>query len=147
MSKDGAQYYIGIQNLMQSFMRPVRACRGLGMHLIVTSHVSEKEVKATSIAGAGSTAHMPLIPGAFREQLPGYFDVVLHAGLDRVNPYTEDGGNNPAKPRHYVKWMPDARRPSKSRVGFLSPQEKLSNEWLVLKPLIDNALAQRSKKK
>lgn len=142
-SPEGARYYTGITNLLNQFIRPLRACRGYGAHLIITSHVSEKEVSNTAIAGAASEAQVALIPGrAFREALPGMVDFSLYAGVDKQNELV-DGKNNPAKPRHYLQWMPDPKRPTKSRAGWLSDQKNLPNEWEYLKPLLDAALARR----
>lgn len=138
-SPEGAQYYVGIKNLMNELMRALMACRDLGCHLIVTSHVSEKDVASTSMAEAGGSAHVPLIPGAFREQLPGLFDLVMYAGVNKAG-RTVDGRNDPLNPRHYVQWVPDNRKPSKSRLGSLGSQLALPNEWGVIKPLAERAL-------
>lgn len=143
MGKDGAEYYVGLRNALHEFFRPVRACKGLGMHVIVTSHVDMKEVKETASAGAIGEAQVPLIPGSFREQLPGIFDLVVYAGVDRKAELV-DGKNDPKAPKHYVIWEPTLKQPfAKSRFGPLSKQKKLPNEWGIIKPLIDRAIERR----
>jgi hypothetical protein len=141
MSPEGARYYTGLQNLLHQFFRPLRACRGLGAHLLVTSHVMEKEVDKMQLAEAGSTAYMPLIPGSFRNQMPGIFDLTMFAAVNKAGKLV-DGRNDVQNPRHYVKWMPSASQPTKSRIGPLSDRDKLPNEWDHLRPLLDAALAE-----
>ncbi len=142
-STEGFSYYTGIQNLMNQLMRPLRACRDLGMHLIVAVHAADREVtSAASAEIVGKTARMPLIPGSFKEQLPGIFDLVVAAGVDREGEIV-GGANDPNHPRHYVEWMPNIKQPSKSRLGALATMGRLPNEWSVLRPLMDAALAAR----
>jgi hypothetical protein len=134
MSPEGAQYYTGIRNAMEDFMRLARACRAAGSTLLFTSHVAEKEQAATAMAGQISkTVHVPLIPGSYREVLPAAFDVVLHAG---VNPASKDL-------RHYLQWVSDPKRVTKSRVGDLGPGQ-LQNNWPVLKQAIVQAIKARA---
>jgi len=143
LSPDGARYYTGITNLLNQLIRPLRACRGYGAHLIITSHVSEKEISSTSMAEASGEAQVALIPGrAFREALPGVVDFSFYAGVNKAGKLV-DGHNDPTNPRHYLQWMSDPKRPTKSRPGPLSDQKLLSNEWQHLKPLLDAALARK----
>jgi AAA domain-containing protein len=142
-SPEGARYYVGITNLLHQLIRPLRACRGYGAHLIITSHVSEKEVSNTAMAEASGEAQVALIPGrAFREALPGIVDFSFYAGVNKMGKVV-DGHNDPTNPRHYLQWMADPKKPTKSRLGRLSDQKLLPNEWSYLKPLLDAALARR----
>jgi hypothetical protein len=135
MSPEGARFYSGIRNLMEEVMRPVRACKGYGMHVIGLTHVGEKQVSKTAMAETKSKmAQMPLIVGAFREVLPAYFDLVMHAGVDQQG-----------TPRHYMMWVSDVSRPTKSRVGSLGSTVRLPNDWRVLRQLIKEAIERRSK--
>lgn len=156
MSPEGARYYTGITNLLDQFMRPLRACRGYGAHLLVTSHVAEKEISPTAVAEvSGQEAHVPLIPGkGFREKLPGIFDLVFYAVVNKAGKLISDPNdpsnvrNDPNNPRHCLLWMPDPKKPTKSRLGPLSDKRLLPNEWHVVKALLnqkagwENATAQ-----
>ena len=134
LSPEGARFYGGIRSQMEEFMRPCRSLKGMGLHLIATSHVSEKEIKKTAVAGAsGATGHMPLIMGSFRDRVAGIFDLVFHAGVQ-----------NNAEPKFYVQWVPDPKRPTKSRLGKLSDQVMLPNDWPTLKAAAEAALARRA---
>lgn len=143
-SPEGARYYTGLSNLLHQLMRPIRACKGYGMDVIIISHVVEKEVKKTSHAEVvGGVAEVPNIPGtAFREALPGICDLVMYAGVARKGELV-NGRNNPTNPRHYLQWLPDPDRPTKSRLGPLSPDKLIPNEWAILKPLMLAAKAAR----
>jgi len=131
--KDGAEYYTGIKNAMEQVMRPVRAIRGLGTHVIILSHVSPVEKAPETATGEQtiSGSHWPLIPGAFKYALPQFADVTMHGGIDPT--VTTDGL------RHYMQWMPDPKRPTKSRLGKLGSEAKLPNDWAIIKPLMESA--------
>ena len=113
------------------------------MHMLILSHVDEKEIDEGALAGASGHVFQPLIPGkTFRKQLPGVCDLTFHGNIDDKVELV-DGHNDPEKPRYYMQWIPDPKRPTKSRMGALSEQARLSNEWDVLKPLIERALERR----
>lgn len=139
-SPDGATYYVGIANHLFNFMRPLMAARAMGAHLIVTSHITEREVSSTAMAEADRKAEVALIPGkAFREALPGKFDLVFYVDVNDKAKLV-NGKNDPENPRHFLQWMPDRLRPTKSRFGALLPEgKKLPNEWEHLKPVLDAA--------
>jgi len=142
-SPEGAHFYGGIKNIMEHFMAAVDGLRGYGMDLIATSHVMEREQKKTAMAEqVSSKAWVPAMTGSFRESVGGKFDLVMYS---QVDPTAEliNGKNNPGNPRHYVQWLSDPKKPTKSRVGALANQEKLPNEWSILKPLYDAALEAR----
>jgi len=118
----GATFYTGYAGKLHEIARAMRAIRGLGVHLIATSHVQAREIDQAKretyrAAPDGSSEQiMPLFIGSFREQLPAIFDLVLYSGID-------------SKAGHYVLWKPDMRRTSKSRLGKMAEGGMMPNDW------------------
>ena len=147
MSPEGARYYSGIRNKTEEVLRAARVCQGFGMHLLCTTHVTEKEQKlGTGLATQISkTVHVPLMAGSIRDTVTQMFDLAVYAGIDTANELV-DGRNDPARPRFYVQWVPDPKRPTKWRGGVLSATDKLPNDWRVLRDAIEASLATRSQR-
>ena len=144
--KDSPSFWTDVRLIMESFMTPMRSLKGLGVHIIGTTHVGEKEMKETALAAPGITSklmHTPLISGAFRDILPGYFDLVVHAGVNGAGKLLASGWNDPGNHRHYVLSEPDPKRLTKSRLGPLSATGRLPNEWAYIKAALDAARARR----
>lgn len=138
---EGAQYYTGIANLLHQFFAVAFKCRTLGAHLIVLSHVQEREnVPETAVAGLAGSVYLPMLPGGFKTTMPSLFDLTFYAEVALMGRLL-DGHNDPSNPRHVLKWLPDPKRPTKSRLGALNDGKPIANEWSVLRPLIDAALA------
>jgi AAA domain-containing protein len=137
MSPDGAAFYTYLRQRQEELLRIARAFRGFGVHLIALSHVTETDVKDTAVAKVtegASRMNMPAVPGAFRAALPSFFSTVLYAGVI-------PGQNN--ERIHYVQWKADPKRPTKNRFGALDTNDRIRNEWLVVKQKIEDAAARR----
>lgn len=134
-SPDGAAYW-GLQKQMQEGLaRACRVIKGMGVTWIATCHIAEKEMKETVVAspeGIAKTAMAPAIAGSFRDVLAAAFDVVLYTGVMKG-----EGG----KPVHYLQWMPDPKRPTKSRLGALAEGGKIAADWHKLQERIRAAEA------
>lgn len=137
MSPDGAAFYTYLRQKQEELLRLARAFRGFGTHLIALSHVTETDVKETTIAKLteGTTRmNMPAVPGAFRAALPSFFSTVLYAGVMTVN------GKAGQSRVHYVQWRSDPKKPTKNRFGDLSPtNDKIMNNWIDVKTAIEEA--------
>jgi hypothetical protein len=118
----GAQYYIGYRGKLQEVARACRSIKGHGLHWIATSHVQIREASDTYGPQdvAGKEQQMALFTGAFREAVPGFFDIVAYAGID-------------AKKKHYLQPTPDRFRSSKSRYVLraeaLDEKGRFGNSW------------------
>lgn len=137
MSADGASFFTAIQAYYEEFVRTCRAIKGLGPHWLASGHVSEKEAPAAASVSGTATAgkyFAPLVLGSFREKMPGFFDLVVYAGVKR------DGDAR----RHYVLWKPDPRRPTKSRFGDLADASAFPNDWRRLRELIERCEAAKT---
>lgn len=137
MSPDGAAYYTYLRQRQEELLRLARAFRGHGIHLIALCHVTESEVKETTIAKetlGKTTMNMPAVPGAFRAMLPSFFSTVLYGG---VMPGKE------GKQVHYVQWKADAKRPTKNRFGALDTNDRILNDWLTVTSKIEQAAFKR----
>ncbi len=139
-SQDGATYYTGLGSSQQQFYDLLLSLKAFGATVMVCCHAVEKEnLSETAVAGLSGAAIIPAVPGGFSGRMAGLFDLVLYAGIEKGNPLA-DGHNDPAKPRHYLKWAPDPKRPTKSKFGALNAGGKpISNEWGHLKPLLEKA--------
>jgi len=143
-SPEGAQYFLGLQSKMEEMMRMLDSLKGYGMDIIACSHVREKKVPATSMAEVqGKTAWVPAIVGGFRDLLPRAFDVTFFSGVNQEVKLVE-GRNDPKKPRYYLRWVTDGKKPTKSRVGPLASTVDIPNEWPYVSEAIDRALAARA---
>lgn len=137
MSPDGAAFYTYLRQRQEELLRLARAFRGFGVHLIALSHVTETDVKDTAVAKVtegASRMNMPAVPGAFRATLPSFFSTVLYAGVIA-------GAEN--KRIHYVQWKADPKRPTKNRFGDLDTNDRIRNDWLIVKAKIEEAAAKR----
>lgn len=131
---DGAPFYGTLLQKNEEIMRITRAIHGLGVHLVVTSHVNEREnVSEAAVSVAGPRMIVPAIGGGYRDIFPGTFDAVFHTGVQVVN----------GKSQHFLRWQPDTKRPTKSRLGALGPAALLPNDWSVVRKLMDAAVEQR----
>ena len=133
-SPDGAAYWGSLKSNCEEVARACRVIKGMGVTWIATCHIAEKETKETSIvnpeaAGSKPTGMVPAIPGGFRDSLAAVFDVVLHTGVAKVE----------GKPKHYLQWMPDAKRPTKSKIGALGEHGKIPASWAILQERISAA--------
>lgn len=143
-SPEGATFFTGLKSILEQFMALLDGVRGMGVDLIVTSHTMERDQGKNVIAGQiGKGAYVASIMGSFRDNLPRAFDLVLYPGVND-DAALVDGANDPNNPRHYVRWVPSSKQPTKSRVGALSINEVLPNEWQYLRDAYDRALLQRS---
>jgi len=125
----GAQYYIGYKNKLNEVARACRAIRGYGTHWLASSHVQLKEAPET-FSGQDVVAkeqQMAMFTGAFREMVPGFFDLVLYTGID-------------SQGKHYAQYQPDKFRSSKSRYKMeenaLDAKGRIENDW----PTINKAI-------
>ena len=135
MSPDGAAFYTYLRQRQEELLRLARAFRGFGVHLIALSHVTESDVKDTAVAkvtDGTSRMNMPAVPGAFRHILSSFFSTVLYAGV-------VTGKDNTRV--HYVQWKPDPKRPTKNRFGDLDTNDKIRNDWTIVKEKIEQAAA------
>lgn len=127
MSPSGAAFWGYQRQLCDQLMRACRTIKGMGLDWIAMSHVSEKEMKESSIAQPdraedtkqNKVGLVPAVSGGFRDVMAGGFDLVLHCGALRQN----------GKPVHYLKWMPSDRRPTKNRYGALAEADKIKADW------------------
>lgn len=135
-SPDGAAFYGYMRSLIESQFRLLRAIRGMGVHLIATGHPKEvSKVGEIAKVDVGTNKIMPDIPGGVRDIIPSYFDVVFHAGVSA----DAKGGRT-----HYLQWLPDPKRPTKSRLGKLGPNDKIvlpapPMQWPMVAGLIEKA--------
>jgi hypothetical protein len=137
-SPEGYQFYSALRYQLERFCQMCAACQGLGMTWICTTHVSEKQVDDTVVATAMSRGqHVPMIRGGFRDQLPGLFDLVFHAGVERL----KTAGVSTRK--HYLLWQPDPKRATKSRYGELTEGQHLPNNWQAISGMVGAAVAKR----
>lgn len=147
-------FWTRYRGLMQQWLRPLRALRGFGSHLILLTHVGDKVQKETGLAAGANaegitterakTGHVPLIPGAFRDELLGYPEVILHSRV-RAGGITNGDYNDPVNPRFVVQWRSSPERLSKSRIGPLNEDGRaVRNEWPVLKQAMEAALVARA---
>lgn len=123
-SPDGAAYWGDLKQNCEAIARACRVLKGVGLTWIATCHISEKEAKETAIVNPEQVSQTkptitPAIPGGFRDAMPAAFDIVLHTGVMK----TAEGT------KHYLQWMPDAKRPTKSRLGSLAEQGKIAADW------------------
>lgn len=135
MSPDGAAFYTYLRQRQEELLRLARAFRGFGIHLIALSHVTETDVKDTSVAKVTegtSRMNMPAVPGAFRHILSSFFSTVLYAGVIPG----KDGARI-----HYVQWKADPKRPTKNRFGDLDTNDRIRNDWLTVTGKIEAAAA------
>jgi hypothetical protein len=122
----GAQYYIGYRGKLVEVARACRSLRGYGMSWFATSHVQVREASDT-FSGADVAAkeqQMALFTGSFREQLPGFFDLVMYTGIS-------------AQGKHYAQFQPDKFRSSKSRydvvdASALDAKGRIENDWKII---------------
>ena len=114
MSPEGAAFYTGYRNKMEEVMTVQRRLRGLGMYVLASAHVTEKEVKQKELIGGVETPSvkqiLPMFTGQFREDVGAAFDLVLHSHV--------------VKGACYLRWTPSMNRQSKSRVGALATDDK-----------------------
>lgn len=130
-SPDGAAYWGLHKNLQEALARGCRALKGLGVTWIATCHVAERDPKEIGLVNPEQVSTTkpviaPAISGGYRDVLPAAFDVVLHMGVVK-----QDG-----LPTHYVQWRPDAKRPTKSRLGALAEHGKIPADWQKLQERI-----------
>lgn len=153
------EFWTKYRILMEQFIRPIRALRGLGAHIILNTHVGERvhkdggglaaAVNSTGVTDTDKTVLTPMISGAFRDILLGYPDVILHTRIRGGGRVVGDR-NDPSNPRFVVQWQSSSRRLSKSRIGELMLPDAegkyapLVNEWPVIKAAMDAALARRT---
>lgn len=126
----GAAFYGGYARGMREIATVARAVRGMGIHWIATSHIVKREGQGAQMQGGSKEQIMPAFMGQFREQVPGIFDLVLHAGV------TTQG-------KHYLLWKPEPKRLTKSRFGDLGEAKQIGNTWGELIPLVDAAIERR----
>lgn len=136
-SPDGAAFYSYLRLTMESSFRLFRAIRGLGAHLIMTSHTTEAEVSEIqkNEADVGSKKIMPDLPGGFKNMFPASFDLVFHVGVM----IGKEGEKTVRK--HYVQWQPDPKRPTKSRFPGLSENARIKADWAEINQRIEKAAA------
>ena len=143
---EGSRYFLEIQSKFEEVMRMLDALKGYGMDIVACSHVREKKVPETAHADAevvGSKAWVPAIVGGFRDLMPRAFDVTFFSGVTQGEKLV-DGHNDPKKPRYYLRWVTDGKKPAKSRVGPLASTVNIPNEWPYVSGAIDRALAARA---
>lgn len=132
---EGAPFYGTLKSKLEEIMRLAEAIRGLGVHLIVISHVAEREnVSEAANAITSSRMIVPAIPGGFRDTFASLFDGVFYTGVIAVT------GKPPA---YYLQWRGDPKRPTKSRLGSLGTGDKVANDWLSLTTALEASVAAR----
>lgn len=125
----GAEYYVGYRNKLIEFSRACRAIRGFGCHWLATAHVQMREASDTYTGQdvSAKEQQMAMFTGAFREQVPSFFDLVLYTGVS-------------SNGKHYAQWQADKFRHSKSRYvmdpAALDAKGRLENDW----PTISKAI-------
>lgn len=138
-SPDGAAFYGYLRLTQESIFRLMRAIRGLGVMWIVTAHPTEAEVSEIlkTEADPSSKKIMPDMPGGFRNVMPAAFDFHFMVGVA----VKEEGQGKDKKlvRKHYLQWLPDPKRPSKSRLPGLSTESRIPANWLELRKRIDDA--------
>jgi hypothetical protein len=118
----GAQYYLGYKSRLAEVARACRAVRGYGVHWIATCHVQMREADATATSQdvVAKEQQMPMFVGAFREQIPAYFDLVVFTGIGK------DGA-------HYAQYKYDVFRNAKSRYQLdskkITKEGRIENDW------------------
>jgi hypothetical protein len=133
-SPTGASFYGHLRIVLESGARIMRAIRGLGVHWVVASHPTEADVTAIQQLGSAKSKIMPDLPGGFKNNFPGFFDVVLDVGI---------GSDN----KHHVQWEGDPKRVTKSRIGRLAPTGRIAlpvgskASWITLVTALDKARA------
>lgn len=134
----GSIVYGTVKQKHQEVLRIARAVRALGAHLLVACHVVEREAEE-ALAGAPSTpVQMPALTGSFRDQFLAAFNLGLHANVNQ---------DPSAKHRHYVQWLSDPKRLTKSRYPKpISKHDQLPNDWRELKPLLERARSESAEK-
>lgn len=134
-SPDGASFYGYLRITMESSVRLMRAIRGCGVHWVANAHPTETEVSEIqkNEVDVGSKKIMPDIPGGFKNVLPSFFDLVLHMGVKLVTEGKE------TKRVHYVQWLPDAKRPTKSRFPGLADTGRIKADWPEIKARVEKA--------
>lgn len=142
-SPNGASFYGYLRLTMESSIRLMRAIRGCGVHWVAAAHPTETEVSEIqkNEAEAGSKKIMPDIPGGFRNVLPSFFDLVLHMGVKLVKEVDPKTKLEVTKRVHYVQWLPDTKRPTKSRFPGLSDTGRIKADWVEIKSRVEAAAA------
>ena len=130
-SPDGNTYWTYIAGLYRELARALRVFVPLGSDLIVLAHTRTREMDKAEVAGAtAKEMQVANIPGQYRGEIHKDYDVVAQCDI--------------VKDKHVLRWVPDVRTLTKSRVGeLLAGGAPLANDWNVLKPAIDEALARR----
>lgn len=144
-SPDGAFFYTLLKQKLDEMFHIPRALKGLGVHWIAVGHVNERDTTEVSSAAVETKTKsiVAAIPGGYRDILPSFFDVVLHAGVATVKEKDAKGVDTLVD-KHYLQWRPSAKRPTKSRFGSLSPNVKIPNNWKSLNEKIDAAIAEEA---
>ena len=130
-SPDGYRYFNFIASRFRELTRALRVFVGQGSDLVVLGHTRTREMDSAQTAGATAKEMQVInIPGQFRHEMHKDYDVVVMCDI--------------VKGQHVLRWVPDVRTLTKSRVGeLLAGGAPLANDWNVLKPAIDEALERR----
>lgn len=144
-SPNGAAFYGYLRLAQESFWRLASSVKGQGVHLIALAH--PKEVEGVSDAAVPSDVAlgkklMVDLPGAFRDALPGRFDMVF-ANLVESETVLKDGKEVGKRRVWRLQHVPSNRRPTKSRWGNLG--KALPNTWPELMARIEKAAEERMK--
>lgn len=130
-SPDGFVFYSRLRQSLDELFRIPRAMKGYGVHWIALGHISERDIKETASSAVGEGGKVKGIaadvPGGFRDVLPSFFDVVMHAGVRKQEVIVDNVKTIVDK--HYLRWKPSPARPTKSRFGSLDPNELIPNSW------------------
>ena len=135
MSPTGSSFWGYQRQQQEQLVRIARAFAGLGVNIVATCHVAEKDVKETSIANPDRVEDakakpgiVPALSGGFRDVFAGQFDLVLHCGVTRVE---EKQGDKVARVvKHYLRCAPSDKRPTKLRGVYGSlGGEKIAADW------------------
>lgn len=120
-SPEGAAFYSVLKLTQESLYRPIRAIYGTGVNIIAAAHVTENEnISDAAVTEKAAKVILPDVPGGFKTVLPSFFDLVFHTMILRT----------PQGVQHVLQWKPDARRPTKSRLGSLGESALIPNDFL-----------------
>jgi len=133
-SPEGAQFYGGYRRAMNEISNLFRSCQGLGMHWIATGHTKLRNRSETGLPGAiTEREHSPNFVGQFRDDVPAFFDVVMHSNIHMTG----------LIPTYQMQWKGQADKATKSRFGDLATEAVIDNSWPPLLEMIDKAIERR----
>lgn len=136
-SPEGAAFFGGISQEMNSFMRSMTSLRGYGMLFLGTAHTKESKGSAATSADEGAKLdeqYMPVITGSYRDQVLGAFDLTFYTSMKR----TASGA------QFFLRWEGNSKQRAKVRAGLvLGDKPKIPADWLQLQRRIEAARRKR----